>query len=84
MPAPEATNAPDDPERAVAATEAIAAIHRLFAADAAATRVITGLLSGMSPNSIRRHYGLSDVEYDPARRRMRRAMLRHGLTWSWP
>ena len=73
LPAPEATNATDDPERAVAATEAIAAIHRLFAADAVATRVITGLLSGMSPGNIRRHYGLSDVEYDTARRRMRRA-----------
>ena len=84
LPALEPTNATDDPERAVAATEAIAAIHRLFAADAVATRVITGLLSGMSPEAIRRHYGLSDVEYDTARRRMRRAMLRHGLTWSWP
>jgi hypothetical protein len=61
-----------------------AALHRLFAADAVATRVITGLLSGMSSGNIRRHYGLSDVEYDTARRRMRRAMLRHGLTWSWP
>jgi RNA polymerase sigma-70 factor (ECF subfamily) len=84
LPTPEPTNAADDPERALAATEAIAAIHRLFAADAVATRVITGLLSGMSPASIRRHYGLTDVEYDTARRRMRRAMLRHGLTWSWP
>jgi DNA-directed RNA polymerase specialized sigma24 family protein len=84
LPALEPTNATDDPERAVAATEAIAAIHRLFAADAVATKVITGLLSGMSPEAIRRHYGLSDVEYDTARRRMRRAMLRHGLTWSWP
>jgi DNA-directed RNA polymerase specialized sigma24 family protein len=84
LPAPEPTNATDDPERTVAATEAIAAIHRLFAADAAATKIITGLLSGMSPEAIRRHYGLSDVEYDTARRRMRRAMLRHGLTWSWP
>jgi RNA polymerase sigma-70 factor (ECF subfamily) len=84
LPAPEPANAPDDPERALAASEAITAIHRLFAADAMATRVITGLLSGMSPEAIRRHYGLSDVEYDTARRRMRRTMLRHGLTWSWP
>jgi DNA-directed RNA polymerase specialized sigma24 family protein len=84
LPVPESTNAIDDPERAVAATEAIAAIHRMFAADAVATRIITGLLSGMSPEAIRRHYGLSSVEYDTARRRMRRAMLLHGLTWSWP
>jgi len=56
----------------------------LFASDAAATKVITGLLEGMAPEEIRRNYGLTTVEYDTARRRMRRAMLRHGLAWSWP
>jgi RNA polymerase sigma-70 factor (ECF subfamily) len=74
----------DDPERALAARETIAALHRQFASDTVATQVITGLLSGMAPETIRRHYGLSDTEYDTARRRMRRTMLRHGLTWSWP
>jgi hypothetical protein len=74
----------DDPERAYAAAEALAAIHRLFASDAPATRVITGLLDGMTPDEIRRRYGLSAVEYDTARRRIRRTLLRHGLTWSWP
>jgi RNA polymerase sigma-70 factor (ECF subfamily) len=84
LPALESTGTADDPERALAAREAIAALHRLFASDAVATEVITGLLSGMTPEAIRRHYGLSGVEYDTARRRMRRTMLRHGLTWSWP
>jgi RNA polymerase sigma-70 factor (ECF subfamily) len=74
----------DDPERVCAAAEALAAIHRLFASDALATKVITGLLGGMTAAEIRRHYGLSTVEYDTARRRIRRTMLRHGLTWSWP
>ena len=37
----------DDPERACAAAEALAAIQRLFAADEAALKVITGLISGM-------------------------------------
>ena len=74
----------DDPERVYAAAEALAAIHRLFASDAPATRVITGLLEGMTADEIRRHYGLSPVEYDTARRRIRRSLLRHGLTWSWP
>jgi RNA polymerase sigma-70 factor (ECF subfamily) len=55
-----------------------------FASDALATKVITGLLGGMTAAEIRRHYGLSTVEYDTARRRIRRTMLRHGLTWSWP
>jgi DNA-directed RNA polymerase specialized sigma24 family protein len=74
----------DDPERVYAAAEALAAIHRLFASDAPATRVITGLLDGMTPDEIRRRHGLSAVEYDTARRRIRRTLLRHGLTWSWP
>jgi RNA polymerase sigma-70 factor (ECF subfamily) len=84
LPAPASAGTADDPERALAAREAIAAIHRLFASDAVATKIITGLLGGMTPEAIRRHYGLSGVEYDTARRRMRRTMLRHGLTWSWP
>ena len=89
-PAPRQPSVPDsaspanDPERAYAASQALAAIHRLFATDAAATKVITGLLDGMTPEEICRHYSLSIVEYDTARRRMRQAMLRHGLAWSWP
>ncbi len=63
----------DDPDRAYAATQALAAVHRLFASDEAASAVITGLIGGMTA-----------VEYDTTRRRIRRAMLRHGLAWSWP
>jgi RNA polymerase sigma-70 factor (ECF subfamily) len=74
----------DDPERASAAAEALAAVQRLFASDEAALKVITGLISGMAADDIRRHYGLTAVEYDTTRRRMRRTLLRHGLTWSWP
>jgi RNA polymerase sigma-70 factor (ECF subfamily) len=84
LPAPEGAGPADDPERVYAAAEALAAIHRLFASDAPATRVITGLLDGMTPDEIRRRYGLSAVEYDTARRRIRRTLLRHGLTRSWP
>ena len=74
----------DDPERACAAAEALAAILRLFASDKAALKVITGLISGKAADDIRRHYGLTAVEYDTTRRRIRRTLLRHGLTWSWP
>jgi DNA-directed RNA polymerase specialized sigma24 family protein len=74
----------DDPERACAAAEALAAIQRLFAADAAALKVINGLISGMAAEDIRRHYGLTAVQYDTTRRRIRRTLLRHGLAWSWP
>ena len=74
----------DDPERACAAAEALAAILRLFASDKAALKVITGLISGKAADDIRRHYGLTAVEYDTTRRRIRRTLLRHGLAWSWP
>ena len=74
----------DDPERACAAAEALAAIQRLFASDEAALKVITGLISGMAAEDIRLHYDMTAVEYDTTRRRIRRTMLRHGLAWSWP
>jgi len=49
-----------------------------------ASAVITGLIGGMTADEIRHHYDLTAVEYDTMRRRIRRAMLRHGLAWSWP
>jgi len=84
LPAPHDSGGADDPERACAAVEALAAIQRLFASDETALQVITGLISGMAAEAIRHHYGLTAVEYDTTRRRMRRTMLRHGLAWSWP
>jgi len=74
----------DDPERACAAAEALVAVQRLFASDEAALKVITGLISGMAADDIRRHYGLTTVEYDTTRRRIRRTLLRHHLARSWP
>ena len=73
-----------DPERAYAAAEALAAVDRLFASDVMALKVIAGLTNGLSAEEIQRLYGVSAVEYDTARRRMRRALLRHGLAWAWP
>lgn len=84
LPVPDDAGGANDPERAYAAVEALAAIHRLFASDEAATKVITGLIGGMGAEDIRRHYVLNAVEYDTARRRIRRTMLRHGLAWTWP
>jgi RNA polymerase sigma-70 factor (ECF subfamily) len=73
LPTPVAIGPIDDPERVYAAAETLAAIHRLFASDASATRVITGLLDGMTADEIRRRYGLSAVEYDTAGREMQLA-----------
>ena len=84
LPAPHDSGRVDDPERADAAAEALAAIQRLFASDEAALKVITGLISGMGAEDIRRHYNLTAVKYDTTRRRIRRTLLRHGLVWSWP
>jgi RNA polymerase sigma-70 factor (ECF subfamily) len=84
LPAPSDGGGADDPERACAATEALVAVQRLFASDAAALKVITGLTNGMGAEDIRRHYDLTAVEYDTTRRRIRRTLLRHGLGWSWP
>jgi DNA-directed RNA polymerase specialized sigma24 family protein len=79
---PQIASTEPDQERVFAACEAIAAIHHLFAGDAIALRIIAGLESGRSAEEIRATYDLSSVEYDSARRRMRRALLRAGLSWS--
>ena len=84
LPTPHGSGGADDPERAYAAAQALAAIQRLFASDDAALKVIKGLISGMAAEDIRRHYDLTAVKYDTTRRRIRRTMLRHGLAWSWP
>jgi len=84
LPIPYGGGGVDDPERTCAAAEALAAIQRLFASDDAATKVITGMISGMGAEEIRCHYDMTAVEYDTTRRRIRRTLLRHGLVWSWP
>ena len=78
------TDSAADPERVYAAAEALAAVDRLFASDTVAMKVVAGLTNGLGAEEIQRLYGLGPVEYDTARRRMRRALLRHGLTWAWP
>ncbi|HJQ60683.1 MAG TPA: sigma-70 family RNA polymerase sigma factor [Vineibacter sp.] len=73
-----------DPERALAAAQALGAIHRLFARDLVVLTIIAGLAEGLAASDIRRRYGLSALDYDTARKRMRRALLRCGLTWRTP
>ena len=73
-----------DQERTLAAAEAVGAIHRLFADDAVALRIVSGLAAGLTAEEIRAMHDLSPVAYDSARRRMRRALMRVGLSWSAP
>jgi RNA polymerase sigma-70 factor (ECF subfamily) len=76
-----ADEAARDPERMLAASQRIAAIHRLFAHDPAALKIIAGLAEGLTPDEICRRYAMSDCAYDTTRKRMRRALLRRGLAW---
>jgi RNA polymerase sigma-70 factor (ECF subfamily) len=71
-----------DPERVVAAAQALSDIHTLFAGDYAALKVITGLADGLTAAEICETYGLSEREYDTTRKRMRRALLRADFDWS--
>ena len=68
------------PERALSARQELVAIRQLFAGDPTALRIIEGLGEGLSAEQIRRAAGLSRTDYDSARRRMRRTLLREGLT----
>ena len=71
--------ASDNPERVLAAAQALGAITGLFAQDPPALRIIAGLAEGMTATDIRLHYDMSEREYDSTRKRMRRALLRCGL-----
>ena len=71
-----------DPERVVAAAQAMSDIYELFVGDNAALKVITGLADGLTAAEICETYGLSEREYDTTRKRMRRALLRADFDWS--
>lgn len=73
-----------DPERICAAVQLLCAVYNLFLSDEIATKIIDGLAEGMKAEDIRCRYDLSAVEYDTARRRMRRLMLRNDLSWYFP
>jgi hypothetical protein len=69
-----------DLEHALIAGEQLAAIEQLFACDSVALRILAGLAEGHSAAQIRAALKISKTEYDSARKRMRRALLREGLT----
>jgi RNA polymerase sigma-70 factor (ECF subfamily) len=69
-----------DPERALIAAEELDKIRRLFADDPVALLIIDGLAEGLAAEQIRARHGLSRTEYDSARKRMRRCLIREGLT----
>jgi DNA-directed RNA polymerase specialized sigma24 family protein len=68
------------PERALSARQELVAIRQRFAGDPTILKIIEGLGEGLSAEQIRHAAGLSRTDYDSARRRMRRTLLREGLT----
>jgi RNA polymerase sigma-70 factor (ECF subfamily) len=73
-------DAAPDPERVLIAGEAVGAIFRLFAGDLPVLRILSGLADGLSAEEIRAAVGMGETEYDSARKRMRRGLLRAGLS----
>jgi DNA-directed RNA polymerase specialized sigma24 family protein len=76
----EPTDPSADPERTVIALQELEAIDRLFADDPVILQIIAGIGGGLSAEQIRAAIGISQTEYDSARKRMRRVLLREGLT----
>jgi DNA-directed RNA polymerase specialized sigma24 family protein len=73
-----------DPERTVAAAQALAGIYQLFARDSAALKIIAGLADGLSASEICGLNDMSERDYDTTRKRMRRTLLHHRRTWGPP
>jgi DNA-directed RNA polymerase specialized sigma24 family protein len=73
-------DAAPDPERSFIAIEQLEAITRLFADDPVVLGIIDGLGEGLTAEQIRARLALSKTDYDSARKRMRRCLLREGLT----
>ncbi len=78
-----ADDAPDS-ERIVSSVNALADIYRLFSADPVVLKIIAGMACGLTAKDICRTYDISDLDYDTARRCMRRTLMRHQRTWSVP
>jgi DNA-directed RNA polymerase specialized sigma24 family protein len=68
------------PERSLSARQELTAIKQLFADDSVALKIIAGLADDLSAEQIRCAHRISRTDYDSARKRMRRTLLREGLT----
>jgi DNA-directed RNA polymerase specialized sigma24 family protein len=68
------------PDQALVAQQEFAKIRQLFAHDAVSLDILDCLGQGLTADEIRRALSLSDTDYASARKRMRRALLREGLT----
>ncbi|GLR87628.1 RNA polymerase sigma factor [Bradyrhizobium iriomotense] len=71
-----------DPERVLAAAQALANVYRLFEADPSALKIIAGMADGLAAREICKVNGLSELDYETTRRRIRRALLRDQRNWN--
>jgi len=69
-----------DLERSLIAAEELDNLRALFAADAVALSIIGAIAEGLEPEQIRARLAISRTGYDSARKRIRRCLLREGLT----
>jgi DNA-directed RNA polymerase specialized sigma24 family protein len=69
-----------DLEQSLLARERLEAIVRRFAGDRVVREMMQCLAEGLSPAQICAMLKLSKIEYDSARKRLRRALLKEGLT----
>lgn len=67
-------------ERSLIAKQELTAIERLFSDDLVVLKIVAGLGQGLSAEQIRSAMRISRTDYDSARRRMRRTLIREGLT----
>lgn len=72
------------PERRAIAQQEMQTLDQLFADDEAARQLIAGLYEGWTPEEICVAHGMSRVDYDSTRRRIRRALVRAGLRFGEP
>ncbi|WP_245473882.1 hypothetical protein [Bradyrhizobium zhanjiangense] len=77
----EADAAPDQ-ERILAAAQTLANVYRLFESDLLALKIIAGMADGLAAREICKSNGVSELDYDTTRRRMRRPLLRDQRNWS--
>lgn len=68
------------PEGLLSVGQELTGIKRLFAGDALALRILSGLAEGLTAEQICSAAAISRTDYDSARKRMRRCLLREGLT----
>jgi RNA polymerase sigma-70 factor (ECF subfamily) len=69
-----------DLERALLAREQLDAIERSFAGDPVLMGMLQGLAEGLSPKQIQALLKISKTDYESARKRLRRTLLKEGLT----